>query len=109
MIFISYTSESLFKQRIIPNFSENEYPIIELVKGDWNDFGYKTNYRISIIESKSSFIKPLGWVKILNENTSSTELPVIFRNLPNSFCSLGTGLDYYKFLTELKKKIAKQF
>ena len=91
--------------------SEKEgYPLIELEKDAWNDYGYTTLYSATLCIASFNCI-PLGQVKILNVtvtngvHTFNTRLPDTFYELPSNYISLGQDMAYYKTLGDLDRTI----
>lgn len=68
----------------------------------WNDYGYKTRYKLHYIDSNGKRTV-LGNVKIMHKGTGDTSsvLPQEFYSLPSDFCSLGEDVGYYKKFKEL--------
>lgn len=80
-----------------------DYPHVELVQDNWDDYGYKTTFSATLHLTKSEEIN-LGTVKIMQETQTEgyTELPrEAFEHLGPGFCSLGGDLDYYEKLFKL--------
>jgi len=79
------------------------YPYVKLVRDNWDDYGYKTTYYATLYLSQGETVD-LGDVKIIREGQTSGPTPIPakpFDRLGPAFCSLGSGLDYYKKLLEL--------
>lgn len=80
-------------------------PFVVLSEDRWNDFGFQTTYDVQLVLGAS--IKHLGSIKILqDDNQAKTTLPSTFPQLPDNYCSLGAGLDYYEALAELEPELA---
>lgn len=68
------------------------------VKEDWNDYWtYRTLFHLKYIDYEK-VVWDIGHVKILDKNTSDTELPNSFEEIPDNFASLGQDLEYYQNL-----------
>lgn len=84
----------------IPVFVDKKpdvYPALELCEYRWDDYGYKTRYRLYYLESADNY-RELGIVKIMkkDEAVSYGKLPETFINLSSDYCSLGQNLSYYR-------------
>lgn len=80
-------------------------PVVVLVEDRWNDFGFQTTYDVQLFLGDS--ISHLGSIKILrDDNQTKTTLPPSFPRLPDNYCSLGAGLDYYEALADLQPELA---
>jgi predicted ATPase len=87
------------------------FPIVLLIKKNWNDFGYQTTYQAIIATSIESQID-LGEVKILHGKTifDQSKLPTeFFVGHNNKICSLGQSLEYYEILSSVDVKIRNQY
>jgi hypothetical protein len=74
------------------------YPHVRLVQDNWDDYGYKTTYYVTLHLSEVESVD-LGTVKILHERQTSGYGPLPrepFEKLTSEFCSLGGDLDYYE-------------
>ncbi|MDR6202187.1 energy-coupling factor transporter ATP-binding protein EcfA2 [Paraburkholderia graminis] len=74
-----------------------------LTQDRWDDYGFKTQYHLSYIDS-SSRMNHIGNVKILQTNQPTSVSSVLnqpFETLSEDFCSLGQSLDYYQRLAEM--------
>jgi AAA domain, putative AbiEii toxin, Type IV TA system len=75
-----------------------------LTEDNWNDFGYRTLYRLNVFDSKGER-HSVGTVKIgqfgMNRNQFSPILPRSFDKLENNFFSLGQDDSYYDLLNAL--------
>ena len=86
---------------------------IVLHYNNWDDFGYKTTYNMFVFDSYAEVIWS-GVVQIycnkMDEEDNSTEIrhymPKTVDQLDDSFCSLGTDLDYYR---SLKRHLPKDY
>lgn len=99
---LNYDKELLtfYKYDKLP--SKPDYPLVVLEKDNWDDFGYKTSFRIYYHSSENQ-IQELGFIKILNKNQKETQIPSEFKKLGTQYCSLGQSEEYYGKLLELKK------
>ena len=75
-----------------------EYPAIVLYKDSWDDYSYTTSYHMIFFNSSTESEK-IGYLKILYKDEKNTNLPEIFSELNEDYCSLGS-IDYYH---EMKK------
>lgn len=75
------------------------YPCVALRHTPWDDYGYKTSYQ-AIHFDEQGVRTYIGHVKILHhtERDTSRVLPASFGDIPDDFCSLGQGFDYYRSL-----------
>ena len=79
------------------------YPIVVLVRDNWDDYGYRTTFRANLHLTKSDSID-LGNVKIMHSDQQggSTDMPSDpFRKLNRKYASLGGDLGYYEKLYTL--------
>lgn len=80
---------------------------VVLQQGLWDDFGYKTQYRLFYFGPDGA--EMIGNVKILRKGqkiSHESELPVgPLAPLAEEFCSLGQSLDYYERLSDLPKEV----
>lgn len=88
------------KQNRIPicaDCTPDVFPALQLCEYCWDDFGYKTRYRLYFHESPKKKIL-LGVVKIMKRGEKVTygKLPSKFFSLSNEYCSLGQELIYYR-------------
>lgn len=74
----------------------NAYPAFRLTKDTWDDYGYKTNYRLSYYENAGQSYT-IGGVKILKRDEVITygKLPSGVTSFGNAYCSVGQSLSYY--------------
>lgn len=70
------------------------YPCLVFSKDNWDDFGFKTTFRVYYYVDSSDY-EHLGDVKILDLNTNNTVLEGSFEELDKNQCSLGQSLEYY--------------
>jgi len=80
--------------------SNADFPCLVLIKDGWNDFRYYTLFRLHYYQDLDRQTE-IGYLKILQKDAKSTELPTSFDQLSNQFCSLGTDLEYYKKIKEV--------
>ncbi|MEQ3747246.1 MAG: AAA family ATPase [Henriciella sp.] len=89
----------------------NRYPHAVLVQDNWDDYGYKTTFQVTLhLSADESY--DLGSIKIIQAERSSgyTEMPKgVFRVLPASHASLGADLDYYETIYKLGRDIFKPY
>lgn len=81
------------------------YPSLDLHEFRWDDFGFKTRYKLYYCES--SEIKYLiGVVKIMKKGEGITygRLPDSFSSLSDEYCSLGQDMAYYRIYKEIFRK-----
>ncbi len=87
------------------------YPHAELVQDNWDDYGYKSTFHVTLKLSKIESID-LGSVKIIEADRTSgyTEMPRRpFSQLPEGYASLGADLDYYETLYKLGREVFEPF
>ncbi|MFP6799673.1 MAG: AAA family ATPase [Pseudomonas sp.] len=76
---------------------------VGLSSDNWDDFGFKTNFSLSIYDNSGSKIE-IGNVKIgykgQLQGWTAAAIPESFATLDQNFFSLGQDPDYYKNLTE---------
>ncbi len=84
-----------------------EYPCFILAYNDWDDFSYRTSFRLSF-HNDISHETTIGRVKIMNRNENRTinVIPKVFDELLEDFCSLGQDITYYE---NLKKVYPDQY
>lgn len=88
-------------------------PAFVLEQDNWNDYGFQTTYRLSYatLDDKGRVKEDLiGPVKILKKGQTSSDVLLVskpFVNLDDTFCSVGTSLDYYERLRVLPLKQRK--
>lgn len=93
------------KQNQIPIYADctpDVFPALQLCEFSWDDFGYKTRYRLYFHESPKKRIL-LGVVKIMKRGEKVTygKLPSKFFSLSNEYCSLGQELIYYREIKDM--------
>lgn len=84
-----------------------EFPCFILVSNNWDDYGFKTTFQLQYYQTREErFI--VGELKImdidLEEKEGFTKLNESFPNLEDNFASLGSSIEYYEKLNELKEK-----
>lgn len=87
------------------------YPFVILRQGDWDDYGYKTTFDVSIHLSTIETIEP-GVIKILKFDQTGGFTPMPkgeFSKLNKEYCSLGNGLEYYEEIFKLGKPIGEAY
>jgi ABC-type multidrug transport system ATPase subunit len=80
------------------------YPYFNLKSDNWDDYGNETSFHL-YYHSGESDIEKIGDLKITNGESDRT-LDVIdkqFKNLNDTFCSVGMDEDYYKNLQRIFK------
>lgn len=80
-----------------------------LRKDNWDDFGFQTSFHAHFF-NQSGEKKELGLIKIASKGLAggNVELPSSpFTQLPDSYCSLGSGQGYYEELRGLSKEERK--
>jgi hypothetical protein len=92
--------------------SNSEYPCFSLVKDQWDDFGFRTLFRLYYFDEFKKK-QEIGLIKILEKGKKITSIQNVFEKLPSNFCSLGNGLEYYKKIYEIfadnSKEILSKF
>jgi ABC-type lipoprotein export system ATPase subunit len=88
----------------------SSYPHVTLERDNWDDYGYKTSFYVTIALSASKTVD-VGAVKILQRHQASgyTPLNSTFTSLDDGYCSLGQSLDYYEAILSLPKREAQTF
>ncbi len=89
----------------IPIFVDSvpdKYPAFKLTKYEWDDYGYKTRYKLFYYSEHGSY-SYIGVVRILCRNTENTynTLAGQILSLGEDYCSLGSEIYYYKRIKEL--------
>ena len=91
---------------------DGEYPYVELIRDDWDDYGYKTSFH-SYLNLSPSKQYDLGAMRILNfhQKGGSTQFDSdSFDSLSDDYCSLGLYLDeYYETLFKLGQSIYEPY
>ncbi|WP_176520031.1 AAA family ATPase [Bacillus toyonensis] len=83
----------------------HEYPCVELLADNWNDYGYETTFTLHYFKKKG-IRKDFGMVKILNDESNYTRkmIPSTFEQLDSTYCSLGQSTSYYRELSQLSEE-----
>jgi ABC-type cobalamin/Fe3+-siderophores transport system ATPase subunit len=93
------------------NFPDSDKLTVYLIGDNWNDFSYRTLYKIMLFDDKG--IKhDLDHVKIANFGQTTTErinLPDEFEKLDDQFFSLGQSPEYYSKINALDANLKAQF
>jgi len=97
------------RERTIAPPASAKYPCVVYVKDNWDDYNYKTTYRLYFFHAAGTPLTTLGDVKILQSEVQETQLPSSFASLdPNTFVSLGQELEYYEKLRGLGEDLGRQ-
>ncbi len=91
--------------------STNRYPRAVLTQDNWDDYGYKTTFHVTLFLSADD-TRDLGSIKIIRaEQTSGyTDMPRrAFEALPDGYASLGSDLDYYETLYKLGREVFEPY
>lgn len=89
----------------------DEYPHVVLVQDNWDDYGYKTTFHVTLHISADDPVE-LGNIKIIQaERTGGyTDMPRRpFEALGEGYGSLGADLDYYETLYKLGRTIFRPY
>lgn len=89
----------------------NSFPHAELVQDNWDDYGYKTTFQVTLHLSAEESLD-LGSIKIIEVGRTSgyTEMPKRpFDALPAGHASLGADLEYYEKLYKLGPDVFEPF
>jgi len=81
-----------------PPPSDADYPTIVFCKDNWDDYGYKTLYKVFYYTSMCE-LSEMGYVKIMNNDNNITTIPHDFTALSEDYCALGS-IEYYQKLRE---------
>lgn len=93
------------------SLSTNHYPHAVLVQDNWDDYGYKSTFHVTLhISANESF--DLGSIKIIELDrvggyTAMPKLP--FKQLPSGHASLGGDLDYYETVFKLGRSVFEPY
>ncbi|MDH2540482.1 AAA family ATPase [Acinetobacter baumannii] len=79
------------------------FPVFSLTKENWNDFGTYCLFELQFHQSHEKNYK-IGLIKILQIDSSNTQLPKEFSKLDDNYISLGQDLSFYKTLSETVEK-----
>jgi hypothetical protein len=103
--------------RFIVDFKEGKssrtgrFPHAVLVQDNWDDYGYKSTFHVTLHLSKKESID-LGSVKIVEVDQTGgyTDMPrKPFTQLDEGFASLGADLDYYETLYKLGREVFEPY
>lgn len=94
----------------IPTVVPQGRPVFLLRADNWDDFGFKTMYDVSLRTADGEGIE-LGQVKMLERGQRSgrPNLPSTFQKLTSEFCSLGQDIEYYETLMNLPPEIRESY
>lgn len=84
------------------------YPCFVLYKDPWDDFNYKTQYRVEYMQEEGVSLN-IGLAKFLDSASDSGELPESFVGLDEDYCSLGQSNSFYSNLRKLDPKVAAYY
>lgn len=87
------------------------FPHAVLVQDNWDDYGYKTTFQVTLHMSPDES-HDLGNIKIIEASRTSgyTEMPKQpFAELPVGHASLGADLDYYETIYKLGRDVFEPF
>lgn len=75
----------------------NVFPSFLLQQYTWDDYGFKTRYKLYYYESRDEY-RNVGVVRIMKRDKHVTyqTLPSSLMSFDNEYCSLGQDLSYYK-------------
>src|ERR1700749_2552318 len=85
----------------------SRYPHAVLVQDNWDDYGYKTTFHVTLHTSADER-HDLGSVKIIEASRTGgyTEMPAeAFEELPIGHASLGADLNYYETIYKLGQDV----
>jgi len=89
----------------------NSYPHAVLSQSNWDDYGYKTTFHVTLHLSVDDTYD-LGNIKIIQSDRTSgyTDMPRDpFGELPISHASLSSDLDYYETLYKLGRQVFEPY
>lgn len=89
----------------------NRYPHAVLVQDNWDDYGYKTTFHVTLHMSADESYD-LGSIKIIEAGRTSgyTEMPRrSFEELPAGHALLGADLDYYETIYKLGRNVFEPY
>lgn len=89
----------------------SRYPHAVLVQDNWDDYGYKTTFHVTLHLSTSECYD-LGNIKIIEVDRTGgyTEMPRRpFKQLPVGYASLGADLDYYETVFKLGRGVFEPY
>jgi len=99
------------KSRSSASPSNIRFPHAVLVQDNWDDFGYKTTFHVTLHLSVEA-IYDLGNIKIINTGQTSgyTDIPrQPFEELQGGYASLGADLDYYERVYKLGRDVFEPY
>ena len=84
-----------------------------LDRDKWNDFGFRTSFSAYLVDDNGTK-HDLGAVRIMTADMTNdsvnVDVPSSFNNpLPEKYCSLGVGQNYYETLYALPSDIRKEY
>lgn len=89
----------------------NRFPHAVLVQDNWDDYGYKTTFQVTLhLSADESY--DLGSIKIIEQGRTSgyTKMPKRpFTELPAGHASLGADLDYYETIYKLGRDVFEPY
>lgn len=91
--------------------SPTQYPYAILVQDNWDDYGYKTTFHVTLHLSADEN-HDLGSIKIIQADRTSgyTDMPrQPFSELPDGYASLGANLEYYETLYKLGQPVFEPY
>lgn len=71
-----------------------------LMKSDWDDYHTTSSFGLEM-KDKSGEVRPIGHLKILQQDVLATAPPTEFESLEEEFISLGQDLDFYTTLLDV--------
>lgn len=77
--------------------SSTAYPCVVLKKDNWDDFNYKTTFKLEYYD-RQNHVKFSDGIKILKKGDLITTIPKSFEQLSADYCSLGQTVKFYKNL-----------
>lgn len=87
------------------------FPLAVLVQDNWDDYGYKTTFDVTLhVSADESY--DLGSIKIIEAGRTGgyTEMPrTPFVELPAGYASLGSSLDYYETIYKLGRDVFEPY
>lgn len=94
--------------------SKAQKPTITLTRNTWNDYGFKTLFRVTAHNVVGSKSLEIGDVKIVKKGQTTNDssyslLPSSFEKLDGDYCSLGQSLAFYENLSELGHAFAVEY
>ena len=87
------------------------FPHAVLVQDNWDDYGYKTTFQITL-HMAADVSYDLGSIKIIEADQIGgyTEMPRWpFTELPEGYASLGSSLDYYETIYKLGRDVFEPY